>query len=128
MLVVLALVLGVVLARTPSRSPALTLRAATARVAAGLRLARSQAIATDRPVTVVADPASHSLRFGTAPYALPDGVMLSTADDRAATIVFAANGSSTGGVLRLAAGKLLQKVTVDWLTGRVEIGDATQAQ
>ncbi|HYZ64612.1 MAG TPA: pseudopilin H, partial [Acetobacteraceae bacterium] len=52
MLVILGLVAGLVLVRGPQRSAEVDMRQATGLVAGALRVARSRAIATNRPVAV----------------------------------------------------------------------------
>lgn len=129
-LVVVGLALGMVLARGPEASPALALHAATRRVSAGLRLARSQAIARDRPVAVSFTAVPPGFRIGRGPATrLPEGVTLDAAGrGQPAAIVFQPDGSTAGGTVLLAAGRLVRSVTVDWLSGRVATADAAEAR
>lgn len=124
-LAVLGLLLALLLGRGPVRSPILDLRAAAGQVAQGLRVARSQAIAANRVVAFTLDAAGHGFRLdgGTvqplpidvaARLALPGGVL---------AIRFAPDGSASGGEVSLAAGGRAMRVAVDWLTGRVSVGD-----
>jgi general secretion pathway protein H len=135
MLAVLA-ILGVALALVVAyRAPAtsgLDLRGSAAAVAAGLRLARSEAILENHPVVFGLDLAGHRFRAGSAgPQPLPPGLaieLLTVAGERrpglAGDIRFNPDGSSTGGRITLAEGDRKIIVGVDWLTGRVSTADA----
>jgi general secretion pathway protein H len=129
-LVVLGLMVGLVVARGPQRSPTLDLSAAASEVAQALRVARSQAIATDRPVSVRIDVAAHSYAVGAAaPRTLPAALgikLVSVAGEAAGTsgaIRFSPDGSSSGGSVDLALGARHAHVGVNWLTGRVTLGE-----
>jgi len=134
-LIVVLAVLGFVLAlivgyKTPWSS-ALYLRGTAAELAAGLRLARSQAIANNRPVDLSLDLAGHRYRVGNAPpQALPPqlsiGLLTVSGERRSATlgaIRFNPDGSSSGGRIVLADGTRRIAVGVEWLTGRVAVAD-----
>lgn len=125
---VLGLVAGLVAARGPSRSAALDLRAASGEVARALRLARTRAIAGNAAVPVVLDPVEASVRVGDGPpRRLAAGIGLSVVTAAGAglpTILFAPDGSSSGGRVELAAGGRRVQVGVEWLTGRVVVADA----
>ena len=126
-LVILGLALGLVLARGPAASPAASLASATARVEAALRLARSQAIAGNRDVTVTLDPQQRTLRTGTRPPArLPEGTRV--AAGKLVTVRFAPDGTAAGGPVVLAAGGFKRVISVNWLTGRVEEGDGAASE
>ncbi len=113
-------------------SSGLHLRGTAAELAAGLRLARSEAIADNRPILFAVDVASHRYRIGSEP---PRGLppQLSVAlltvngEKRSATsgdIRFNPDGSSTGGRIVLAANDAQRiAVGVDWLTGRVTVAN-----
>jgi general secretion pathway protein H len=112
-------------------SSALGLKGAAAELASGLRLARSQAIADDRPVAFELDLADHRYRVGDGPaHALPGQLsieLLTVAGENRGRVVgdirFNPDGSSTGGRITLADGRLRVAVGVDWLTGRVTVAD-----
>ena len=94
-LVILALVAGLVLTRAPTRGGTVDLRAATSLVAGTLRVARTRAIAANRPVPVRFDPADAALQLGGDPVRrLPPGIRIAAA---AAAILFRPDGSSSGG-------------------------------
>jgi general secretion pathway protein H len=131
-LVVLGLALGLVLGRGPMHSPALDARVAAREVAQVLRLARSRAIALDRPIAVSVDVAARAVRIDGSPYqALPRAVGVAATSFTGAVIAgrvvavrFAPDGSSSGARIVLAEGKFVRLVVVDWLTGRVSVDDA----
>jgi general secretion pathway protein H len=112
-------------------SHGLNLRATAAELAAGLRLARSQAIAQNHPVTLSLDLAAHRYRVGDEPpRQLPPLLsiaLLTVNGERRGAIVgdirFNPDGSSTGGRILLADGSRRIAVGADWLTGRVAIAD-----
>ena len=126
MLVLLGLASGLVLARGPSRSAGLDLRLARNAVSGALRLARTEAISRNAPVSVMFDPGTGTVRIGARPLlSLPAGVamaVITTADSSAgaqAAISFLPDGSSTGGRVELSVGGRRVRVDVEWLTGRV---------
>ncbi len=148
-LVVLALALSIVAARGPMRSRTLEARFAASQIAEQLRLARTQAIATDRTVSLTLDLPARTWRIGAAaPHRIAEGTALSMLSvgqlaggqppdqpaapagapglapaRRTGAISFAPDGSSSGGRIELAdAGRRMQ-VSVDWLTGRVAVAE-----
>jgi general secretion pathway protein H len=129
-LVILGLTVALVLARGPARSPRLEARAAASEVAQTLRLGRSRAIADDRPAAVTLDVSSHWLtldgvRQAALPVALPLAALMADGSrPRRAVFEFASDGSATGGTVALGSGARRLLVTVDWLTGRVDVVDA----
>lgn len=131
-LAVLGLMLGLVVARGPQRSPALDLRVAAGQVAGVLRAARARAIAGNRPVLVEIDVAARSIRpGGAAPIVLPADVALAAtttaglaAGDHSAGFRFAPDGSASGGSVDLAAGERRARIDIGWLTGRVSVANA----
>ena len=139
MLVVLtiaALIVGLALPRLTGASEKATLRTAAHQVAAALRETRSLAMIRGRSEAFVIDTANGAFRAGptAAPAQLPRGVRLAlvtvTAErDNASQgrIQFFADGSSTGGGVLLANGKVHSQVLVDWLTGRVSLAEGANA-
>ena len=108
------------------------LKSAARQVAAGLRMARSEALATRQETRVVLDLEQRTFRIDRDTYlhALPNqiDVKLFTAqsdlvNDRVGAIRFFADGGSNGGRVTLASGSRKYDVDVDWLTGRVAILD-----
>ena len=112
-------------------SRTLGLKGTAAELASGLRLARSQAIADNRPVAMIVDVAAHRYRIGDArPQPLPARIAIGLLtvngeklDATAGDIRFNPDGSSTGGRIVLADGTERVAVGVDWLTGRVTVAD-----
>ncbi len=120
-LAVLGLMAGLVIARGPMRSAGLDSRMAANQVAGLLRGARSEAIAADRPVIVAIDSATGTVRVGAA---APRSVGASIGS-LTGPLVFLPDGSSRGGSLTIGSATARKRVTVDWLTGRVSITDAS---
>jgi general secretion pathway protein H len=129
-LVILGLTVALVAARGPARNAGLEARAAASEVVETLRLGRSRAIAEDRPVVVMLDLPSHRLALdGVSRATLPGWMPLAARMDdgtrpRRAVFDFAPDGSATGGILVLGRPGRRFQVSVDWLTGRVDIADA----
>lgn len=123
-LVILALVGGLVLTRAPTRGGTIDLRAATSLVAGTLRVARTRAIAANRPVPVRFDPADSVLQLGADPVRrLPPGIRIAAAEP---AILFRPDGSSSGGTVDLAGRANTARIAVNWLTGRVAIAAANK--
>jgi len=108
------------------------LKSAARQVAAGLRLARSEALATRKETRVLLDLEQRSFRIDRDAYVHPlpktIEVKLFTAqsdlvNDRVGAIRFFADGGSNGGRVTLASGARKYEIDVDWLTGRVAILD-----
>ena len=129
-LVILGLTAALVLARGPVRSAGMEARTAASEVAETLRLGRSVAIAGDRPAAVTLDVASHWLTLDGArrallPASLPLAArMADGTEPRRAVFDFASDGSATGGTIALGTSARRILVTVDWLTGRVDVANA----
>jgi len=108
------------------------LKAATRELAAGLRFARSEALATRQETRVMLDLEHRTFQIerDARTHALPKQIELKlfTAQsdlvgETAGAIRFFPDGGSTGGRVTLAAGERKYDVDVDWLTGRVAILD-----
>jgi general secretion pathway protein H len=108
------------------------LSAAAHDLAAGLRETRSRAIRLNRPQHFVIDTENGIYKLGGAPQPrkLPNGMRLTvytTSDLRiaeaAGAIQFFPDGSSSGGGLTLMLKEQRSEILVDWLTGRVSVGD-----
>ena len=108
------------------------LRGAAREVAAGLRYARSGAVASRQETRLVLDLEQRSFRVDgdQRSHALPKAVELKlfTAqrdliDAKSGAIRFFPDGGSNGGRVTIAAGERKYEVDVDWLTGRVAILD-----
>ena len=109
------------------------LKGAARQVAAGLRLARSEALATRQETRVVLDleqPDVPGRARRAHEHALPRQIELKLftaqsdlVSDKVGAIRFFPDGGSNGGRVTLAVGERKYDVDVDWLTGRVAILD-----
>ena len=108
------------------------LKSAAREIAAGLRLARSEAVATRRETALTLDLEERSFVVAgdARTVELPSKVELKLftaqsdiVDARRGAIRFFPDGGSNGGRVTLAAGERKYEVDVDWLTGRVRILD-----
>jgi len=130
-LAVLGLALALIAGYKPPWSRGLGLQATAAELAAGLRLARSEAILSNRPVAFGLDLVGHRYHIGNeTPHRLPADLSLElltisgeARNGREGDIRFNPDGSSTGGRISLADGRRRIGVGVDWLTGRVSVAD-----
>jgi general secretion pathway protein H len=130
-LAILGLALTLIAGYKPPWSRGLGLQATAGELAAGLRLARSEAILSNRPILFDLDLVGHRYRIGTGtPRGLPPDVSLElltisgeAVNGREGDIRFNPDGSSTGGRISLADGRRRIGVGVDWLTGRVSVAD-----
>jgi general secretion pathway protein H len=130
-LAILGLSLVLVTGYRPPWSGALSLDGTAGRIAAELRLARSEAIVGNRPVAFNIDLVGHRYRVGAgASRRLPGDFsieLLTIAGERQGAntgdIRFNPDGSSTGGRIVLADGRRRVAIGVDWLTGRVGVAD-----
>ena len=108
------------------------LKSAARTLASGLRQAQTTAMSTRRDAVLTVDvEAREFLMPGEEqPRKLPDGLDLKlytaqseVSNARKGAIRFYPDGSSTGGRITVSAGERKYLVDVDWLTGRVSIGD-----
>jgi general secretion pathway protein H len=111
--------------------PGVELKAAARRTAAGLRLAREQAIRTGRDAALTLNVENHSFQIdgGYRTTTLPRGIKLKLKaaefemrDDHTGAIRFFPDGSSTGGRIILSRNDSGYQVGVEWLTGRIRMG------
>jgi general secretion pathway protein H len=129
-LVLMALIAAVTIPIFGSGVSTTELRSAARELAAGLRLARGQAIAQRSEATLQLDVAGRNFRVPPDPrvHVLPTGIDLKLftaqrelVSDNLGAIRFYPDGGSDGGRVTLAAGERKYDVDVDWLTGRVVI-------
>ena len=108
------------------------LKAAARTLASGLRQAQTTAMTTRRDATLILDVEAREFEVAGVQQAqrLPEGIELKlftaqteVASERRGAIRFHPDGSSTGGRITVSAGERKYLVDVDWLTGRVSIGD-----
>lgn len=134
-LVIAAVAMSIVLAYSGKGASAADLKSAARALAAGLRTAQSTAMATrrDARLTLDVDQREFSFTGDTRAHRLPEGLDLKlytaqteVESERKGSIRFFADGSSTGGRITVSSGPSGERkflVDVDWLTGRVTIGD-----
>ncbi len=108
------------------------LKSSARQVAAGLRFARSEAVATRNETRMWLDLEKRAFRVDHDPrqHNLPAGLEMKLftaqndiADEKVGSIRFYPDGGSNGGRVTLAAGERKFEIDVDWLTGRVAILD-----
>ena len=117
-LAILTVSIALVLSRAPLHGGRLDLDAAAREVAGSLRLARAQAIVTNRTVFWTAGPAG----FGVEGHS-PQRVIGTVIIQDASAIVFAGDGSSSGGLVFVRSGDRNIGINVHWMTGRIWISD-----
>lgn len=135
-LLVVMVIMGLAYSLVPpmfsSGSSGAELKSATRQLAAGLRKARSEAITRKREASVVLDVEQRRFNItgDKRVYSLSRKVEvnLHTAQSelfsgQVGAIRFFPDGSSTGGRITLTAGDLKYQIDVDWMTGRVAIGE-----
>jgi len=131
-LVIGAAVYALVLSAPFGKASAADLKAAARVLASGLRQAQTSAMATRRDAVLTLDVESREFvtTLDPQPKKLPDNLELKlytaqseVSSERRGSIRFYPDGSSTGGRITVASGERKYLVDVDWLTGRVSIGD-----
>lgn len=131
-LVIAATAMTIVLSFSPKGASSADLKAAARALAAGLRTAQSTAMVTRRDALLTVDVDARVFSFSGASdtHRLPPGVDLKlytsqaeVESEKKGSIRFYPDGSSTGGRITVAAGERKFLVDVDWLTGRVSIGE-----
>lgn len=108
------------------------LRSAARELAAGLRLAQSEAVSQRRQTFLVLDVAGKRFKVDNDPHEhkLPSKIELKLftaqndlVSDSVGSIRFFPDGGSNGGRITVASGDRKFDVDIDWLTGRVAILD-----
>lgn len=126
-----ALLIGVVPPLIGAAFPGVQLKAAARSTAAGLRLAREEAIRGGRDVALVLDVGGrrYQVEGDARSVSLPAGLDLKLEgarsemrDDQVGAVRFYPDGSSTGGRVLLSRNGHGYQVGVAWLTGRIAIG------
>lgn len=127
---VLALMLSLLPTLFPRTLEGQQVKAAARELAAGLRTARQQAIASQQPVSMSLDTAAHRYSLGKQlrDLDLPATTRLSlrtaTSEQQSSdtgAIRFFPDGSATGGQIELHHGAQAYAIRVEWLTGRVSV-------
>ena len=131
-LAIMALIAGLALPLFGNGVSTTELRSSARQLAAGLRTARTEALAQRRETFLVLDVAGKRFKVDQDPreHRLPAGVELKLftaqndlVDATTGAIRFFPDGGSNGGRITVAAGTRKYEVDVDWLTGRVAILD-----
>lgn len=99
------------------------------KLAADLRYAKSIAITSGRPYSVMFDfeKKNYTLGESNTVHTIPDGVDMSltldvtNVNNKVGKIYFYPDGSSSGGVIELQGSKKIQKVITSWLHGGVSL-------
>lgn len=107
----------------------LQLQACAKQIAANLRYARAQAIATGTPQRFVIDPRAHAWQAPNGRHGdIPQKLAVSFRGAREVqpqagqgAIVFFADGASTGGGIHLGAGRATWDIDVAWLSGEISL-------
>ena len=135
LLVVLVIMAIIAAVAVPILGPGVSntdLKAAARKVAAGLRMARNDAVATRTDTRVMLDLEHRSFQIERDPrvYMLPREMQMKLftaqsdlVSETTGAIRFYPDGGSNGGRVTLGAGERKYEVDVDWLTGRVAILD-----
>ena len=131
-LALMAIVAGFVLPMFGGPISTSELRATARELAAGLRLAQSEAVSQRRQTFLVLDVANKRFKVDNDPqeHKLPSKVELKLftaqndlVSDSVGSIRFFPDGGSNGGRITVASGERKFDVDIDWLTGRVAILD-----
>jgi general secretion pathway protein H len=129
---IMAIIAAVVVPLLGAGVSSTELKSAARQVAAGLRLARSEAVATRQDTRVTLDLEHRTFQverhphLHTLPRELEMKLFTAQSDlvsDKVGAIRFFPDGGSNGGRVTLAAGERKYEVDIDWLTGRVAILD-----
>ena len=129
-LALMAIVAGFVMPMFGGPVSTSELRASARQIAAGLRLAQSEAVAQRRETFLVLDVSGKRFKVDTDPHehklSSKIELKLFTAQndlvsESVGAIRFFPDGGSNGGRISVAAGERKFDVDIDWLTGRVTI-------
>jgi general secretion pathway protein H len=128
----IAVITGIALPMFGAAVSTSELRSSARQLAAGLRLARSEALAERRETFLVLDVAGKRFKVDrdAQVHTLPSRIELKLftaqndlVSDAVGAIRFFPDGGSNGGRITVASGSRKFDVDVDWLTGRVAILD-----
>lgn len=133
-IVLLIMVLGfsVLGSNISSGNQSAQLKAAARDLASALRYARGQALISHKEVSVAINLAENNYQLSNRDktYEFSDDIDLSLIiaqdefkDDEIGQIRFFADGSSSGGRITMEWGVLLQRIDINWLTGKTELSD-----
>lgn len=129
---IIAMAMALILTVSGKGASSADLKASARSLAAGLRAAQSNAMVGRRDALLTIDVEQRLYTFSgeDRTHKLPDGVDLKlytaqaeVESEKRGSIRFFPDGSSTGGRITVASGERKFLVDVDWLTGRVSIGE-----
>jgi general secretion pathway protein H len=101
-------------------------------IASGLRYAQSQALMTQKSISVDIDLSNNSYAISNQKkiYSFDKEIVVTLeiaeqeyTEDQIAKIRFFPDGSSTGGRIKLEWGKNVKQIDVNWITGKVSINE-----
>ena len=124
-LVVVAVAVGLIAPAIGRSTESLRVRAEVAGFSATFRHAREQAITLRQVFTVLVNPTRHQLTVTTGEdevrwtRAVSNRVDISAETPGSLSVRFESQGSCSGGEYRLVSGKIVYRVMVDAVTGRV---------
>ena len=124
-LVVVAVAVGLIAPAIGRSTESLRVRAEVAGFSATFRHAREQAITTRQAFTVLVNPTRHQLTVTTGEdevrwtRAMSNRVEIRPDAPSSLSVRFEPQGSCSGGDYRLVSGKIVYRVMVDAVTGRV---------
>ena len=119
-LTILGLALTIVIGFVPRRPAAPGIVDVATHMAEGMRMARARAIAENRAVVFAVLADGRGYRIDNTVFVVTPPVSATGP----ALILFAPDGSASGGTVRVASGAEAKLVQVNWLTGRVTTMDA----
>jgi len=131
-MVIAATAMALVMSFAGKGASSADLKASARSLAAGLRTAQSTAMATRRDALLTLDVEARQFSYSgeERAHTLPEGVDLKlytsqveVESEKKGSIRFYPDGSSTGGRITVSTGERKFLVDVDWLTGRVSIGE-----
>lgn len=129
---IIAMAMALILTVSGKGASSADLKASARSLAAGLRAAQSNAMAGRRDALLTIDVEQRLYTFSgeERTHKLPEGVDLKlytaqaeVESEKRGSIRFFPDGSSTGGRITVSSGERKYLVDVDWLTGRVSIGE-----
>jgi len=109
------------------------IKAATRDMASALRYTRGQALLSHQEATLSIDLSENNYRVSNRAetYSIPKSIDVTVvtaqnelSGDGTANIRFFPDGSSTGGKITLEQGKTAWEITINWLTGQINLDDA----
>jgi general secretion pathway protein H len=120
-LTIIGLTLTIVIGFLPRPGVRLELDNATSFVVDAMRIARSRSITESRPVPLTVTRDGHGIQIDSKRFPLGGSVSVATPGRQA--ILFTPDGGASGGPLSVLVANRVRLIQVDWLSGRITIGD-----